>query len=111
MVVEGFSLGSLVGFSQPGIEGEGGAFILIMVVAGIILLCGIVIALIGVFNRASLATGIGTILAAGLSLLGVLVAISEANEVGSLLLLAGLASLVAGLAGFAVVRQVRTQIN
>lgn len=46
-----------------------------------------------------------------MGLLGVVVAIFEADEVGSLLLLAGLASLVAGLAGFDVVRRVRTQIN
>lgn len=107
MAAEGFSLGNLVGFSVPGMEGEGGGSILIMAIAVIILLCGVVVALIGVFNRASLATGIGTIVAAGLSLLGVVVAIFEADEVGSLLLLASLASLVAGLKGFDVVRRVR----
>lgn len=53
--------------------------------------------------------GAGVVIAVGL--LGVVVAIFEADEVGSLLLLAGLASLVAGLAGFDVVRRVRTQIN
>lgn len=58
----------------------------------IILLCGVVVALIGVFNRASPATGIGTIVAAGLALLGVVVAIFEADEVGGFLLLTGLAS-------------------
>lgn len=45
MAVEGFSLGVLVGFSQPGIEGDE-ATILTMVIAGVILLCGVVIALI-----------------------------------------------------------------
>lgn len=53
--------------------------------------------------------GAGVVIAVGL--LGVVVAIFEADEVGSLLLLAGLASLVTGLAGFDVVRRVRTQIN
>lgn len=110
MAVEGFSLGVLVGFSQPGIEGDE-ATILTMVTAGVILLCGVVIALIGVLNRASIAAGIGAVSAAALSLLGVLVALAETDEVGGLLLLTGLASLVAGLAGFAVVRQLRTQIN
>lgn len=110
MTVEGLSLGMLVGLSQPGIEGEEGTFILTMV-AGVILLCGIVIALIGVLNRASIATGIGAIFAAALSLLGVLVAFAQAGEVGSLLLLTGLASLVAGLAGFDVVRQVRKPVS
>lgn len=110
VAVEGFSLGVLVGFSQPGIEGDE-ATILTMVTAGVILLCGVVIALIGVLNRASIAAGIGAVSAAALSLLGVLVALAETDEVGGLLLLTGLASLVAGLAGFAVVRQLRTQIN
>lgn len=109
IAVEGFSLGNLVALSQPGIEGGGS--ILTMVIAVIILLCGVVIALIGVLNQASLATGIGTVVAAGLSLLGVVVVIIEADEVGSLLLLTGLAGLVAGLAGFDVMRQSRTQIN
>lgn len=111
MAVEGFSLGSLVGFSQPSIEGDGGTSVLAMVIAGTILLCGVVIARIGVSNRASVATGVGIILAAGLSLLGTLIAFSETDEVGSLLILTGVASLVAGLAGFDVVGQVRTQNN
>lgn len=110
MAIEGFSMGVLVGFSQPGIEGEE-ATILTMVIAGVILLCGVVIALIGVLNRASIAVGIGAVFAAALSLLGVLVALAETDEVGGLLLLTGLASLVAGLAGVTVVRQLRTQIN
>lgn len=110
MAVEGLGLGILVGLSQQGIESEEGTFILI-VIAGIILLCGVVVARIGVLNRASIATGTGVILAAALSLLGVLVALARADEVGSLLLLTGLASLVAGLAGFGVVRQTQTGIN
>lgn len=110
MAVEGLGLGILVGLSQQGIESEEGTFILI-VIAGIILLCGVVVARIGVLNRASIATGTGVILAAALSLLGVLVALARADEVGSLLLLTGLASLVAGLAGFDVVRQTQTGIN
>ncbi len=109
MAVEGFSLGNLVGFSVPGIEGEGGGSILIMVIAVVILLAGVMVALIGVSNRASLGTGIGTIVAAGLSLSGVVVAIFAADEVGSLLFLAGLASLVAGLKGLDLVRQVRNR--
>jgi hypothetical protein len=59
----------------------------------------------------SIGAGIGAVFASALSLLGVLVALAEIDEVGGLLLLTGLASLVAGLAGFAVVRQVRAQIN
>lgn len=109
MAVEGFSLGNLVGFSVPGIEGEGGVSILIMVIAVIILLAGVMVALIGVSNRASLGAGIGTIVAAGLSLAGVVVALFAADEVGSLLLLTGLASLVAGLKGLDLVRQVRNR--
>lgn len=77
MAVEGLSLGVLVGFSQPGIEGDE-ATILTMVIAGVILLCRVVIALVGVLNRAS----IGAAFAAALSLLGVLVALAETDEVG-----------------------------
>lgn len=88
-------------------EGEEGEFILTMVIAGVTLLCGVVIAFIGVLNRASTAAGLGVILAATLSMLGVLVALATADEVGSLLVLTGIASLVAGIAGFDVVRQAR----
>lgn len=111
MAVEGLGLGRLVGFSRPRMEGEEGEFILTMVIAGVILLSGVVIALIGILNRASIATGIGVILAATLSLLGVFVAFAQADEGGSFLLLAGLASLVAGLAGFDVVRQARRPVS
>lgn len=103
MAAEGLGLGILVGVSQPGIESEEGTFIL-MAIAGIILLSGIVIALIGILNRPSIATGAGVVLAAALSLLGVLVALATTDEVGSLLILTGLASLVAGIAGLDVVR-------
>lgn len=81
MAVEGLSLGVLVGFSQPGIEGDE-ATILTMVIAGVILLCRVVIALVGVLNRASIGAGIGAVFAAALSLLGVLVALAETDEVG-----------------------------
>ncbi|MFP4555197.1 MAG: hypothetical protein ACLFRT_15250 [Actinomycetota bacterium] len=92
-------------------EVEEGAFILTMAIAGVILICGVVIALIGVLNRATIATGIGVVLAAALSLLGVMVALAQADEVGNLLLLTGLGSLVAGLAGFDVVRQTRKPVS
>jgi len=49
----------------------------------------------------------GAILAAALSLLGV--ALAQADELGSLLLVTGIAILVAGLVGFDVVRQVHTR--
>lgn len=111
MAVEGLGLGRLVGFSRPRMEGEQGEFILTMVIAGVIVLGGVVIALIGVLNRATIATGTGVILAAALSLLGVVIALAQADEVGSLLLLTGLASLVAGLAGFDVVRQARQPVS
>lgn len=109
MAVEGLGLGRLVGFSWQRMEGV--ELILAMAIAGVILLCGVGIALIGVLNRASIATGASVILAAALSLLGVLVALATADEGRSLLLLTGLASLVAGLAGFDVVRQARKPVS
>lgn len=111
IAVEGLGFGRLVGFSRPRMEVEEGAFILTMAIAGVILICGVVIALIGVLNRATIATGIGVVLAAALSLLGVMVALAQADEVGNLLLLTGLGSLVAGLAGFDVVRQTRKPVS
>lgn len=110
MMVEGLGLflGDIEVFAVQVTEGEGEGFALIggIEIALIILLCGAAVALIGVFNRASLVSGIATIVAAGLSLVVVVFGAVE-GDVGSLFLLTGLASLVAGLAGFNVVRQTR----
>lgn len=91
MVGEGFGLGNL-DFAAPVAE-----------IALIVLISGVVVALIGAFNRMSLVAGIGVIAAAGLSMVAVVFGAFIA-EVGSLLFLTGLASLVAGLKGVDLVR-------
>jgi hypothetical protein len=89
-------------FSVAGTEGDG-----ILTLIG-----GVAVALVGVANRASIVTGIGTIVVAGLSFwvvanifgnFGVL----ETDSIGSGLYLTGLASLFAIIAGFRVIGQAR----
>jgi len=92
-------------FSAPGTDGDG-----ILTLIG-----GVVVALIGVANRASIVAGIGTVIIAVLALLVVvnvfgnfnLADTEEAASVGSGLYLTGLASLFALIAGFKVIGQAR----
>lgn len=109
MAVEGLGLGRLVGFSPQRMEGV--ELIVAMAIAGTVLLCGAVIALLGVRNRATIVTGTAVILAAVLSLSGVGVGLATADDGGSLLVLTGLASLGAGLAGFDVVLKARKPVS
>lgn len=89
-------------FTVAGTDGDG-----ILTLIG-----GVVVAIVGIANRASIVTGIGTIVVGGLSFwvvanifgnFGVL----ETDSIGSGLYLTGLASLFAIIAGFKVFGQTR----
>jgi len=85
-------------FSAAGTQGDG-----IFTLIG-----GVIVALIGTANRASYATGIGALVVGALSVLIVFSVFGrlDAEFIGAGLILTGLASLFAGIAGLQLISQV-----
>lgn len=89
-------------FSAAGTQGDG-----IFALIG-----GVIVALVGIANKASVITGIGTVIVAGLSLLIVFNVFGnfgsvDIGSVGSGLFLTGLASVFALIAGLKVIGETR----